>query len=48
MEKEQEKEKDIKNYVLIKLPVKVESISKASSILGTPKELYNKINQGKI
>ena len=47
MEKEEEKEKDIKNYVLIKLPVKVENISKASSLLGTPKELYNKIKSGK-
>ena len=44
MEKE---EKEIKNYVLIKLPVKVENISKASSLLGNSKELYNKIKSGK-
>ena len=42
-----EKEKnDIKNYVLIKLPVKVENMSKASSLLGTPKEIYDKIKSG--
>ena len=36
-----------KNYVLIKLPVKVENTEKASSLLGTEKEIYNKISSGK-
>ena len=44
MEKETE---GIKNYVLIKLPVKVENTEKASSLLGTEKEIYNKISSGK-
>ena len=44
MEKETEV---IKNYVLIKLPVKVENTEKASSLLGTEKEIYNKISSGK-
>jgi hypothetical protein len=44
MEKETEV---IKNYVLIKLPVKVENTEKASSLLGTDKEIYNKISSGK-
>ena len=44
MEKETE---GIKNYVLIKLPVKVENTEKASSLLGTDKEIYNKISSGK-
>ena len=39
-------EKDIKNYVLIKLPVKVENLNKASDLLGDKKELYNKIKLG--
>ena len=47
MEKLIEKGKnDIKNYALIKLPVKVENMSKASDLLGTPKEIYNKIKLG--
>jgi len=44
MEKETE---GIKNYVLVKLPVKVENTEKASSLLGTEKEIYNKISSGK-
>ena len=44
MEKETE---GIKNYILIKLPVKVENTEKASSLLGTEKEIYNKISSGK-
>ena len=44
MDKETE---GIKNYVLIKLPVKVENTEKASSLLGTEKEIYNKISSGK-
>jgi len=44
MEKETE---GIKNYVLVKLPVKVENTEKASSLLGTEKEIYNKIISGK-
>ena len=44
MEKETE---GIKNYVLIKLPVKVENTEKASSLLGTENEIYNKISSGK-
>ena len=36
-------EKDIKNYVLIKLPVKVENLNKASDLLGDKKELIFKI-----
>lgn len=44
MEKETE---GIKNYVLIKLPVKVENTEKALSLLGTEKEIYNKISSGK-
>ena len=44
MEKETEGKK---NYVLIKLPVKVENTEKASSLLGTEKEIYNKISSGK-
>ena len=44
MEKETEV---IKNYVLIKLPVKVENTEKASSLLGTENEIYNKISSGK-
>jgi hypothetical protein len=44
MEKQTE---GIKNYVLIKLPVKVENTEKASSLLGTEKEIYNKISSGK-
>ena len=44
MEKETE---GTKNYVLIKLPVKVENTEKASSLLGTEKEIYNKISSGK-
>lgn len=44
MEKETE---GIKNYVLIKLPVKVENTEKASSLLGTEKEIYSKISSGK-
>jgi hypothetical protein len=44
MEKETE---GIKNYVLIKLPVKVENTEKASSLLGTERDIYNKISSGK-
>ena len=44
MEKETEGKK---NYVLIKLPVKVENTEKASSLLGTENEIYNKISSGK-
>ena len=44
MEKETEV---IKNYVLIKLPVQVENTEKASSLLGTENEIYNKISSGK-
>jgi hypothetical protein len=44
MEKETEA---TKNYALIKLPVKVENTEKASSLLGTEKEIYNKISSGK-
>ena len=39
-------EKDIKNYVLIKLPMKVQNLNKASDLLGDKKELYNKIKLG--
>ena len=49
MEKEKEKDQEknnVKNYVLIKLPVKVENMSKASNLLGTPKEIYDKIISG--
>ena len=46
MEKEKEKENDIKNYALIKLPVKVENLSKASALLGDEKDLYEKIKSG--
>ena len=38
--------KNIKNYALIKLPVKIENMSKASSLLGNEKEIYNKIKIG--
>ena len=39
-------EKEIKNYALIKLPVKVENLSKASALFGNEKELYDKIKSG--
>ena len=39
-------EKEIKNYALIKIPVKVENLTKASDLLGDKKELYNKIKLG--
>ena len=39
-------EKEIKNYVLIKIPVKVENLTKASELLGNKKDLYNKIKLG--
>ena len=39
-------EKEIKNYALIKIPVKVENLSKASDLLGEKKDLYNKIKSG--
>lgn len=39
-------EKEIKNYALIKIPVKVENLSKASDLLGDKKDLYNKIKSG--
>ena len=38
--------KDTKSYILIKLPVKVENLSKASSLLGTEKEIYEKVKSG--
>ena len=41
-----EKEKEIKNYALIKLPVKVQNLSKASALLGNEKDLYEKIKSG--
>ena len=39
-------EKEIKNYALIKIPVKVENLTKASDLLGNKKDLYNKIKLG--
>ena len=39
-------EKEIKSYALIKIPVKVENLSKASDLLGDKKDLYNKIKSG--
>ena len=39
-------EKEIKSYALIKIPVKVENLSKASDLLGDNKDLYNKIKSG--
>ena len=39
-------EKEIKNYALIKIPVKVENLTKASELLGNKKDLYNKIKLG--
>ena len=39
-------EKEIKSYALIKIPVKVENLSKASDLLGNKKDLYNKIKLG--
>ena len=39
-------EKEIKSYALIKIPVKVENLSKASDLLGEKKDLYNKIKSG--
>ena len=39
-------EKEIKSYALIKFPVKVENLSKASDLLGDKKDLYNKIKSG--
>jgi hypothetical protein len=39
-------EKDIKNYALIKIPVKVENLTKVSDLLGNNKDLYNKIKLG--
>ena len=39
-------EKEIKSYALIKVPVKVENLSKASDLLGDKKDLYNKIKSG--
>lgn len=38
--------KDTKSYILIKLPVKVENLSKASALLGTEKEIYEKVKSG--
>ena len=35
-----------KNYVLIKLPVKIENKEKASNLLGNSKDLYSKIKNG--
>ena len=39
-------EKEIKSYALIKIPVKVENLSKASDLLGDKNDLYNKIKSG--
>ena len=39
-------EKEIKSFALIKIPVKVENLSKASDLLGDKKDLYNKIKSG--
>jgi hypothetical protein len=36
-----------KNYIIIKLPLKVENTSKALSLLGTSKEIYEKVNSDK-
>ena len=42
-----EENPSIKNYVLIKLPVQVENLQKASDILGNKKDLYKKIKDNK-
>ena len=36
----------IKSYAIIKLPVKVEKLEKASNLLGNKKEIYSKIKNG--
>ena len=53
MEKEEKEEKEKnekkleqKNYVIIKLPAKIENIEKASNILGNKKDIYSKIKNG--
>ena len=35
-----------KSYAIIKLPVKIENLEKASNILGNKKEIYSKIKNG--
>lgn len=44
----EEKEKNLehKNYIIIKLPAKVENLQKASDIIGNKKDIYSKIKNG--
>ena len=43
----EKKKSDKKSYAIVKIPAKVEHMQKASDMLGTKKEIYSKIKEGK-